>query len=95
MAGDYASVAGFAGPVGAEIAGGRLASEGIPTVISGGLAASTVFGIGNLGGRVEVRVPAEHVARAVAVLASRERRTPWGNLRVVRDVSVLRFDAKI
>jgi hypothetical protein len=68
MADDYVTVAGFAEPVGAEIARGRLDSEGIPAVVHGGLAASTLFGTSNIAGRVEVRVPAGDVARAVRVL---------------------------
>jgi hypothetical protein len=69
MAENYVTVAGFSEPVQAEIARGRLQDEGIPVFVTGGMAATTFSGMGALGGRVELRVPAEHLARAVRVLA--------------------------
>jgi hypothetical protein len=69
MSEKYVSVADFHEPVAAEIARGKLESEGIPVVLTGGMAANTFSAIGNLGGRIELRVPAEQVAQAVQLLA--------------------------
>jgi Putative prokaryotic signal transducing protein len=69
MSNNYVTVAGFSQPVDAEIARGRLESEGIPAVVMGGLSTSTLFGTSNIAGRVDLRVPGEHVARAVQILA--------------------------
>ncbi len=67
MTDDYVTVAGFGETVEAEIARGRLESEGIPAVVSGAPTANVLFGTTNLG-RVELRVPAEHLKRAVQIL---------------------------
>jgi hypothetical protein len=83
----YVTVAGFTGSVEAEIARGRLESEGIPAFVTGDLTASTFSGFSNLGGRIELRVPAEHLARAVQILSvcgdaehlSDEARGEWGD----------------
>jgi hypothetical protein len=69
MSDKHVVVAGFTDPVGAEIAKGRLESEGIPTFVAGGLTASTFSGMSSLAGRVELSVPAEQLARAIQILA--------------------------
>jgi hypothetical protein len=69
MQANYVTVADFADQVGAEIARGRLESEGIPAFVTGGLTATTFSGVSNLGGQVELRVPGEHLAQAVRILA--------------------------
>jgi hypothetical protein len=66
----YVTVAGFSIPVQAEIARGRLESEGIPAFVTGGLTASTFFGLRDLGGRIDLCVPAEHVSRAIQILSA-------------------------
>lgn len=66
----YVTVAGFSGAVKAEIARGRLESEGIPAVVTGSLSSGNLFGLSDVGGRVELCVPAEHVSRAIQILSS-------------------------
>jgi Putative prokaryotic signal transducing protein len=68
MSETYVTVAGFGESVKAEIARGRLESEGIPVFLSGDLTANTFSGFGSVGGSVELRVPAEHLARAIRIL---------------------------
>jgi hypothetical protein len=65
----YITVAGFADPFEAEIARGRLESDGIPAIVNAGLTASMFSGNSNIGGRVELSVPADRLARAVQILA--------------------------
>jgi hypothetical protein len=69
MSEKYVTVAGFTEPVGAGIARGRLESEGIPSFLTGELSVGAFAGLSNLGGKIELRVPAEHLARAVQILA--------------------------
>ena len=69
MSDKYITVAGFSEPIKAEIARGRLESEGILAVVSGGLTTNTLFGNSNISGRVDLRVPAGDFARAVQILA--------------------------
>jgi hypothetical protein len=68
MSDKYVAVAGYGGSVEAEIARGRLESEGIPVFVSGDLTANAFSGFGSVGGTVELRVPAEHLARAIRIL---------------------------
>jgi hypothetical protein len=69
MADNYLTVAGFSEPIKAEIARGRLETEGIAAIVSGGLVTNTLFGTSNISGRVDLRVPAGDFARAVQILA--------------------------
>lgn len=69
MSDKFVTVAAFSESVQAELARGRLESDGIPAIVTGGMAATAFSGIGNLGGRIELSVAAEHHARAVRILA--------------------------
>jgi hypothetical protein len=68
MSDNYITVAGFSEPIKAEIARGRLESEGIPAIVSGGLTTNNLFGNSNISGRVDLRVPAGDFARAAQIL---------------------------
>jgi hypothetical protein len=65
---NFVTVAGFTDAVEAEIACGRLHTEGISAFMTGGETVSAFPGMSNIGGRVDLRVPAEQVARAIQIL---------------------------
>jgi hypothetical protein len=65
----HIAVAGFAELFEAEIARGRLESEGIRAFTSPGQAATMFSGNSNIGGRIELFVPADDLARAMQILA--------------------------
>jgi hypothetical protein len=69
MSDKYVTLAGFGDPVKAAIARGRLESEGVTVFVSGDLSAGIFFGVNNVGGQVELRVPVEQLAKSVRILA--------------------------
>src|SRR5262249_26966123 len=65
----HIAVAGFAEPFEAEIARGRLESEGIRAYTTPGQTATMFSGNSNIGGRTELFVAAGDLARAGQILA--------------------------